>query len=96
MEITVRRGPTHTEGERNQHFVAAVTYLQPGPLALERIQLSAKSETYSGAMHILTEGFKVTPGAHGKDSVELKRELSELRRELEELRKELAEMKRER
>ena len=35
-------------------------------------------------------------GDHGKDSVELKRELSELRRELEELRKELAEMKRER
>lgn len=72
MEITVRRSPTHTEGVQNQNFVAAVTFLQPGPLALERISLSAKSGTYSGAMHILTEGFKVTPAAHDKDSVEFR------------------------
>ncbi|MBI2814063.1 MAG: hypothetical protein HYX71_07245 [Opitutae bacterium] len=72
MEITVRRSPTHTGGEGQQHFVAAVTFLQPGPLALERIQLSAKSETYGGAMHILTEGFKVTPASHDKDSVEFR------------------------
>ena len=72
MEITVRRSPTHTEAERSQHFVEAVTFLQPGPLAMERISLSAKSGTYSGAMHILTEGFKVTPAAHDKDSVEFR------------------------
>jgi len=71
MEITVRRGVAPA-GERNQPFVAAVTFLQSGPRALERINLSAKSETYSGAMHTLTEGFKVTPAAHGKDSVEFR------------------------
>ncbi|MDI1251345.1 MAG: hypothetical protein PSV13_20965 [Lacunisphaera sp.] len=71
MEITVRRlaaGP----GERTQTFSAAVTFLQSGPRALERIPLSAKSDTYSGALHALTEGFKVTPGAHDKDSVEFR------------------------
>jgi len=72
MEITVRRGGAVPAGERNQPFVAAVTFLQPGPRALERIPLAARSDTYSGALHTLTEGFKVTPGAHDKDSVEFR------------------------
>lgn len=71
MEITVRRAPA-AAGERTQSFVAAVTFLQPGPLALERIPLSARSDTYGGTMLSLTEGFKVTPGAHDKDSVEFR------------------------
>lgn len=73
MEITVRRGTSPAvAGERNQPFGAAVTFLQPGPRALERIPLAARSDTYSGAMHTLTEGFKITPGAHDKDSVEFR------------------------
>lgn len=71
MEITVRRGAV-AAGERTQTFSAAVTFLQSGPRALERIPLSAKSDTYSGALHALTEGFKVTPSAHDKDSVEFR------------------------
>lgn len=72
MEITVRSNPAHPEGESQKHFAAAVTFLQPGPRALERIPLAAKSGTYSGVMHILTVGFKVTPGAHDKHSVEFR------------------------
>jgi hypothetical protein len=71
MEITVRRAPVPA-GERTQTFSAAVTFLQSGPRALVRIPLSAKSDTYSGAMHALTEGFKVTPGAYDKDSAEFR------------------------
>src|SRR5258708_32891226 len=62
MEITVRGAPAHGESEPKQHFGAAVTFLQPGPQALKRVQLSAKGATYSGVMQILTSGFKVTPG----------------------------------
>ncbi len=72
MEITVRRGPAHAEGERNQPFMAAVTFLLPGPLALERIPLAARSDTYSGAMHTLTAGFKVTPNTYEKDTPEFR------------------------
>jgi hypothetical protein len=71
MEITVRRQAA-AAGERTQTFSAAVTFLQSGPKALERIPLSAKSDTYGGALHALTEGFKVTPAAHDKDSVEFR------------------------
>jgi hypothetical protein len=72
MEITVRRGVAHSDSDRAQPFIAAVTFLQPGPRALERIQLSARSDTYSGAMHTLTEGFKVTPNTYDKDTPEFR------------------------
>ncbi len=72
MEITVRGLSKHAENTPGQQFGAAVTFLQPGPRALERVQLSAKGATYSGVMHLLTEGFKVTPGAHDKDSAEFR------------------------
>lgn len=72
MEITVRRGPNSADGEPSKHFAWAVTFLQPGPRALERIQLSARADTYGGALHALTEGFKVTTGSHGKDSIEFR------------------------
>jgi hypothetical protein len=72
MEITVRGAPAHAEGEPKQQFGAAVTFLQPGPQALKRVQLSAKGSTYSGVMQTLTHGFKVTPGAHDKDSAEFR------------------------
>lgn len=70
MEITVRRGPNTADGEPSRHFAGAITFLQAGPRALERIQLSARADTYGGAMHALTEGFKVTANAHEKESVE--------------------------
>lgn len=72
MEITVRGTPTHGESEPKQHFGAAVTFLQPGPQALKRVPLSAKGATYGGVMQVLTQGFKVTPGAHDKDSAEFR------------------------
>ena len=70
MEILVRQVPG--TGERAQPFGAAVSFLQSGPRALERIPLSVKSDTHHGAMLALTEGFKVTPNAHDKDSVEFR------------------------
>jgi hypothetical protein len=72
MEITVRRGTPPPDDNRVQPYVAAVTYLQPGPRALERIPLSAKANTYAGAMNALIEGFRVTPTAHAKDSAEFR------------------------
>lgn len=73
MEITVRRGATSASDTRVPPFVAAVTFLQPGPRALERIPLSAKSDTYGGALLALTTvGFKVTPTAHDRESVEFR------------------------
>lgn len=70
MEITVRRAPAHSDGGAALQFSAAVTFLLAGPRALERIQLSARANTYHGAMQALTEGFKVNPDAHDKESVE--------------------------
>ena len=72
MEVTVRRGASPTGDERIQPYIAAVTFLQPGPRALERIALSARSNTYSGAMLALTQGFKVNPDAHEKHSAEFR------------------------
>jgi hypothetical protein len=72
MEITVRRGTPPAGSDRLQAFSAAVTFLQPGPLALQRIPLAAKSETYAGAMTALTEGFKVNLAAHEEHSVEFR------------------------
>lgn len=71
MEITVRLG-LPSAGERFQPYEAAVTFLQPGPRALERIPLSARAETYGGALQMLTRGFRVPLGAHKQDSVEFR------------------------
>lgn len=72
MEVTVRRGPTPESGEREQPFVAGLSFLQNGPRALERIPLSAKSATYSGAIQMLMEGFKVNLAAHEEHTVEFR------------------------
>lgn len=72
MEVTVRRNPAPVAGERETPFVAGLVFLQSGPRALERIPLSARSDTYGGAMHALTEGFRVNPGAHEEHSVEFR------------------------
>jgi hypothetical protein len=73
MEITVRGKPAITAaGESPQQFGAAVTFLQPGPLALKRIPLSAQAASHSGVMRVLVEGFKVTPASHDKDSIEFR------------------------
>ena len=73
MEITVRGKPSiTTDGETTAQFGAAVTFLQPGPLALKRIPLSAQASSHSGVMRVLIEGFKITPSSHEKDSIEFR------------------------
>ncbi len=72
MEVTVRPSPSHADGMPDPTFAAAVTFHQPGLRALERIPLATKSDTYSGALHVLTEGFKVNPGAHEAHTVEFR------------------------
>jgi hypothetical protein len=72
MEVTVRRDLPTANDTRLPPYVAAVTFLQPGPRALERIPLSARSDSYGGTMAALTGGFRVPLGAHRKDSVEFR------------------------
>lgn len=71
MEVTVRRGGSAEGSGREPAFVAGLSFIEAGPRALERILLSAKSDTYSGAIRLLTiDGFKVNPSAHGDHTVE--------------------------
>jgi hypothetical protein len=72
MEITVRGGAFPASGETGLQFVAAATFLQSGPLALKRVALAARADSYSGVLRILTKGFKVSPASHEKDSVEFR------------------------
>ena len=72
MEITVRGTPSAVAGETGQQFSAAATFLQSGPLALKRIPLQARSDTYHGVMQALVQGFKVTPASHAEHSVEFR------------------------
>lgn len=73
MEVTVRgKSSMGANGETGPQFGAAVTFLQPGPLALKRIPLSAQASSHSGVMRVLVEGFKVTPSSHEADSVEFR------------------------
>jgi hypothetical protein len=72
MEVTVRRGSVPETGGRQPPFVAGLSFLQPGPRALERIPLAAKADSYSGALRILTEGFKVNLNSHAEQSVEFR------------------------
>ncbi len=68
MEVTVRQAPGPGANGRPAPFGAALVYLQAGPRALERIALSVKADTYSGALRQLKEGFRVNPDAHGAES----------------------------
>lgn len=72
MEITVRRATSPGVADDRQAFTAAATFLQPGPLALKRIPLSANSTTYRGVMQNLIEGFKISLGVHDQNSVEFR------------------------
>ena len=72
MEVTVRRNLPAEAGGREQPFVAGLSFMQSGPRALERIPLAAKSDSYGGALRVLTEGFKVNPDAHQEDTVEFR------------------------
>ena len=72
MEITVRGGAFPVAGETGMQFSAGASFIQAGPIALKRIPLAARSDTYSGVMQTLTKGFKVSPGSHDKDSVEFR------------------------
>lgn len=72
MEVTVRRGPTPETGESRQPFIAGLSFLQAGPRALERVPLAVRSESHSGALRVLLEGFKVNLTAHEEHSVEFR------------------------
>ena len=72
MEITVRRSPNAANGEPSKHFSGAAAFIEAGPRALTRIQLSARAETYGGALKALTEGFKINTSPHDKDSIEFR------------------------
>lgn len=72
MEISVRCGPVPSAGDRSLQFGASASFIGHGPRALERIPLSARADTYLGAMRTLTEGFKVNPRSHDSSTVEFR------------------------
>lgn len=72
MEVTVRGGTRPGSIEPQTVFAAAASFIQHGPRALERIQLTPNMPTYGQALKALTTGFKVTPSSHEPDSLKFR------------------------
>lgn len=69
MEVTVRSGNEQSRPEVRHLFTGSAAFVGAGPRALERIQLTPHAKSHSEALNTLLTGFKVTPGAHEKDTV---------------------------
>jgi len=68
MEITVRISAGQGKVETSKPFAAAATFIQHGPRALERIQITPNVKTHGEAMKTLLTGFVVDLEAHDKES----------------------------
>jgi len=69
MDITVRRGVVNTKGEVRELYAAAATFIEHGPRALERIQITPNVKSHREVMSTLVTGFSVNPNKHDKESV---------------------------
>jgi hypothetical protein len=69
MEVTVRSGRDQGKREASHLFAASAAFIEHGPRALERIQLTPSARSHSEVMKTLVTGFKVNPDAHDKDSL---------------------------
>ena len=69
MEVTVRSGSADGQIETQKLYSAAAAFIGHGPRALERIQITPNAKSHTEVMKTLVTGFKVTPGAHDKESV---------------------------
>ena len=67
MEVTVRNG-TLKGKTSTEHSAAA--FIDHGPKALERIQITPNAKTHSEVMKTLLTGFKINLKAHAKESLD--------------------------
>jgi len=72
MEVTVRSGSVQGRVETQNLYAAAAAFIGHGPRALERIQITPNAKSHTEVMKTLVTGFKVTPGAHDKDSLDFR------------------------
>lgn len=72
MEVTVRSGSVQGRVEMQNLYAAAAAFIDHGPRALERIQITPNAKSHTEVMKTLVTGFKVTPAAHAKDSLDFR------------------------
>jgi hypothetical protein len=70
MEVTVRNGTRLGKFETRDAYAAAAAFIDHGPRALERIQITPNAPTHSEVMKTLLTGFKINLKAHAKESLE--------------------------
>jgi hypothetical protein len=70
MEVTVRSGALKSKIETRHLYAAAAIFIQHGPKALERIQLTPNVKTHGEVMKTLLTGFAVNPDKHDQHSIE--------------------------
>jgi hypothetical protein len=72
MDITVRRATVNTKGDISELYAAAATFIEHGPRALERIQITPNVKTHREVMQTLVTGFVVNLNKHDKDSIDFR------------------------
>ena len=70
MEITVRSGSLQGAVEVQDLYAAAAAFIDHGPRALERIQITPNAKTHGAVMKALVTGFVVDLEAHDSQSLE--------------------------
>ena len=70
MEVTVRTGSLQGKAEMRDVYSAAAAFIDHGPRALQRIQITPNAKTHGDVMKALLNGFKVDLKAHAKDSLD--------------------------
>jgi hypothetical protein len=70
MEVTVRSGSRLGKSEAQDLYAAAAAFIDHGPRALERIQITPNAKTHSEVMRALVTGFVVDLEAHDKQSLD--------------------------
>ncbi len=70
MEITVRSGSHKSKIETRDLYAAAAAFIDHGPRALERIQLTPNAKSHSEVMKTLLTGFKIDLKPHAKESLD--------------------------
>jgi hypothetical protein len=69
MDITVRRGEVNVKGTTSELYAAAATFIEHGPRALERIQITPNVKTHREVMQTLVTGFVLNLNKYEKESL---------------------------
>jgi len=70
MEVTVRSGTRQGKTDGRELYAAAAAFIDHGPRALERIQITPNAKTHGEVMKALVTGFVVDLEAHDKQSLD--------------------------